>query len=321
MTTVEEQQNSPRALQLLAAQRWTYSRAKVYRGVRVAASAGLAIAAPIVALWSAPASVYLAATGGIVAVLAQLLGQPHEKKLARRAAHIQDQFDSLVFGLVPRRDPDVIDEETAAAAEACRNKASLTGWYTTSDRLPYEVMSLLAQRSNLVWNVRQRKQYAVLVGVLLGLLLTIDVLVGRSTPMETWLVSLFIPSLPGFTYGFEVIRDHVVARTQEGHALEEVEKLWQAAKRDPTALTRNALRGVQDFLLRLRAEHTSVPDWVHRLLRSSFETNAREALNLRVEDFEKAQGITSRPASGLPSLAPPAASTNPIPLALAAKLP
>jgi hypothetical protein len=297
MSTLAERQNSPRALELLAAQRWTYSRAKLFRAVRVVASAGLAVAAPIAATWSPSISVYLAAAGGVVGLIAQLLGQPHEKKLMRRAAHVQDQFDSLIFDFAPRRDTDVVDEETAAAAKRCRGRDGLRDWYMTTAALPDQHMALLAQRSNLVWNMRQRKQYAVVVGVALGALLVVDVMVGWNMPTASWLVALFIPSLPGFTHGVEVIRDQLSAKGQEVCALVEVERLWDAAKSDLASPSPEALRGVQDLLLRLRAEHAPVPDWLHRHLRSDFQTNARSALDKRVTDFEQCERATQSTSS------------------------
>lgn len=293
--SIAQRQETPRALELLAAQRQTYSRAKVYRAVRVATSAGLAVLAPIVALASSEASVLLAGVGAAVAAAAQLLGQPHEKRLMARAAHIQDQFDSLVFGLTARRSVDVVDEETAEAARACSTKDSLTGWYTTTEKLPPALMVLMAQRSSLVWNLRQRKRYATFVGVALAAVILADLVIGSSMPAAQWMLALVFPSFAGFVHGIEVIRDHTTAQRQEAAALDEVERIWRAGVLDPATVTPDVLRGVQDRLLRLRSEHAPIPDWIHRRLRGSFEVDAKAALDTRVADFEAAAGARSVP--------------------------
>ncbi len=295
--SIAQRQETPRALELLAAQRQTYSRAKIYRAVRVAASAGLAVFAPIVALASAEASVALAGVGAAVAAAAQLLGKPHEQRLMSRAAHIQDQFDSLVFGLTSRRSVDVVDEETAEAARACSTKDTLKAWYKTTEKLPTPLMTLLAQRSSLVWNMRQRKHYAAFVGVALAVLLLVDLIIGSSMPAAQWMLALVLPSFAAFVHGFEVIRDHTTAREQEATALAEVERIWSAGVLDPSTVTPDILRGVQDHLLKLRAEHAPIPDWIHRRLRADFEGDAKAALDARVADFERANRVGIVPAA------------------------
>jgi len=293
--SIAVKQNTPRALELLAAARATYSRAKGFRAFRVIASAGFAIAAPLVAIGSNSASALFAGMGAVLAAAAQLFCQPHEKRLVGRGAHLQDHFDSHVFGLVPRRHADVIDEETAAAARACSQPERLKDWYRTTDRLPDRLLVLLAQRSSLVWNLRQRKYYAVLVGAALTALFVVDLAVGREMTAETWMLALVMPSFAGFVHGIEVIRDHVAARVQEQAALDEVERHWSAAVAEPSTLTPEVLRGVQDLLLRLRADHASVPDWLHRVLRANFDRDAQGALERRADDYERARGAIAAP--------------------------
>jgi hypothetical protein len=69
---------------------------------------------------------------------------------------------------------------------------------------------LICQRSNLVWDWRLRKKFAIVMLVLLGLILGFGISIGLITKLtfKIYLMGIFIPSVPAIFFGLKEAIEH-----------------------------------------------------------------------------------------------------------------
>ena len=95
---VHGNQNQPDKLKLLAAQRQFYNWAKTWIGINYSITFIIAVYAPIGYLLF-PESKYVVGAIGAAWTLISLLINLKEQALTNKAARVQEQFDTEVFGL------------------------------------------------------------------------------------------------------------------------------------------------------------------------------------------------------------------------------
>ena len=291
------EQNKPERLQLLRAQRLFYARAKLYQTL----FALLALLLPAIGVFfgaSLPEGRPFLGLGSMLVLLLEVgIISRMLKEDCKRGAKVQEQFDTEVLKLdwnqlVAGKRVDA-EEVLAIAATPMPDaeRKRLVDWYEPIvSRLPLEFGRLICQRTNLAYDVRVRRKYAViLLWSAIGLFVALALAgVYQGLKLNDLILTMCLPVLPLAAY---VLREH----RKQNDTIEtlttlksEVEKVWDKALAgaSPEELT-SMSRALQDAIYRHRASNPLVFDWLYNWLRAREEGLTRHAVERLVAEAEQ----------------------------------
>jgi hypothetical protein len=278
-------QNTDANLKLLLAQRRLYSRAKVFTAVRGIGIGLVAVAAPLIAAFYPPLTVWAATVAAGWYALNRVLFRPLERRYATRGATAQEQFDVAVFGMptIAVREPRVLPEDIAriAGAGRARRRAitveKLRHWYPIQNDVPGRVAIAIAQRGNLSYTRRLLERHASLwLWLLIGwAIVALAIALRFGFSLATFLLAVAIPVMPPLVDAWDEFL-HVRAAGREREAI--ANEIEDAVKADAThPIHPEQLLAWQAQLFALRRDAPLVPDWLYWLLRDRAEAEMSEA--------------------------------------------
>ncbi|MGY3317320.1 S-4TM family putative pore-forming effector [Arthrobacter sp. TE12232] len=295
---VAKAQNLDANLKLLLAQRRLYSKTKIWTSVRGVGVGVVAIGAPILtAIWP-EAAVPAATVAAVWYVLNHVLFKFLERRGATRAATIQEQFDTTIFGMptIAVRELRVLPEDISqltgagAGARASRRYAysieRLRDWYSIQKNVPGAVAIAIAQRGNVAYSRRLLDRNAALW---LGLLVTwaimaVTISITSGFSLATFLLVVAIPVMPPLLDAWDEFQK-VRAAGREREAL--ANEIQDAISTNRTApIQPEQLVAWQSQLFALRRDAPLVPDWLYNLLRDRNETEMSDAARALGEDAQ-----------------------------------
>ena len=288
--SIFQRQNSPDKIKLLAAQRQFYTQAKRLHYWRVAGSIGLAAISPLIYYLLPSSKTILAIIGGVWLIVSRIVLEGIETKKVKQAATIQEQFDVELFGLPwnqvlagNRVTPELIN---AAAASFKGDRNELKNWYADTSNLPYPLDVLLCQRANLVWDWRLRRHYAWIVSISTIFLFSLGVALAIITDLSLldYLLALLIPSLSALLNSAEIARAHFDIADEKERIEKKVLAIWESALNNPSFVTREQCRDIQDCIYILRSKKPLVPDWWYKRLRDRYQIDMQSV----VEELKRA---------------------------------
>lgn len=272
---VFEAQNTPDAQRRVAAQARLYSDAKRLYHARVAAITVLAVASSIAALLTADAArTVVGAGGGILLLVLSVVGGDVEKRRRLQAAAIQEEFDTVVFGIPwnsieAERPSSIVIARAAQRYQGGREK----DWYpdTRGTHRPFDV--LICQSSNLGWGATTHWIWAwTLLALLTALVASLAFAAGASGLAATDLVSaLFVPALAPVKELIDQIGSHFATARDKEAAEAKINNAWADGLRDTAIPSDALLRTIQNKILSFRQRNHYVPDWLDKLLRGRSE--------------------------------------------------
>jgi SMODS-associating 4TM effector domain len=284
--SINERQNEDRVLDSLVAAETAHSTAQridVARAVLILTFA----AAAIVASFARSLADLLAIAGVVATVGTELLAPLWSAHHTRMAMLLQEHFDTVLFGLPWNQHlgaRPLREEVTTLAARSEAKRSGKVNWYVDVSRLPRAYAILLCQRENLVWDFRQRRSWAVGVGIATASWAAIGVvlaLVADWTVRELFL-RWFGPSLPVVALGLHQVRNHLAIAARKQDAALELESLLSALPSGrPSQQLHDELlervRKIQDEIARLRNQIERVPQRFYKARRGREEAAARAA--------------------------------------------
>jgi len=279
---IPERQNEQEQVDLLAAQRALYARAKWLRLIQfilcvVVPPVFLALcrSSPLALVWSSFVAC-LVMLGDAIWLGGRISG------LTIEAASLQELFDRRVLQ-IPYPDyaaPPTIDlERVMSLARTAKDRHRLRDWYPSAvGKLPLPVARIVCQRTNCRWDSELHRRWGALmkaaswslwVGVCaLGLLTNLDA--------RNLLLLLIVPALPVFLWFYRESRgqnDAWARMTQLKDALSEIVNDVSSETVDDLALGVGAVCFQKD-IFEHRRESRPVPSWLHRLLRARHQEEA-----------------------------------------------
>lgn len=287
MNSIALEQNAPRNISRLQAQRHLYSCAKRILAWQILAGGPLAVALAFFAAGFAPAKPY-AALWGILFSLADIaLLSRWQKKWRTKAAQIQEQFDCDVLALPWNqvkvgKQPIAEDVEQASQRyrSTAKSMADVSDWYSPDvSQVPIHIGRIICQRQNCWWDSIQRRRYAAVVA---GLVLVIALAVlGMSVPqnmtLEQFVVAL-LPLFPAFVIGYRQFNEQMEAASRMDSLREHTESLWSdvLSGLSPTIATSRA-RILQDEIFDSRKRSPLVFDCVFNWFRDEHQRLANHS--------------------------------------------
>ncbi len=297
--SIPEDQNSPRGLERLAAQRQLYSRAKLVLGAQLALTVPLAATGAFLATFVPGAKGWASLYGICVAIIDAAVLDPLQKSLKHKAALIQERFDCDVLRLewpewkgVGRPDAELVHEEAGRYRRRDPEFATLRDWYpVVVGVLPLHLARIVCQRSSLRYDSGLRRRYN---GWVVALLAALSVAVFASglaggVSVEKFVLTFLAPLSPAFLWAIREFK-------RQGEAAEALEKLKKQAEglwadalgnADPSGDYELRARRLQDEILERRRNNPLIFDRVYDMLRGAREAQMNRAAEELVEEAMK----------------------------------
>jgi len=282
--SIFELQNTSASLRLLASQRHLYTQAKHLQRWRVIGTIGLAAIAPLIYYLVPNSKAVLAGIGGVWLLVSRVVLEGIETKKIKQAAKIQEQFDVDLFKLPWNRvlvgnrlSPELI---SSADKSFTGDRERLKDWYADTGNVPYPLDVLLCQRANLVWDWRLRRHFAWGISILTTLLFGLGIVLAVATNLTLldYLLALLIPSLAALLKGIEVARAHFKTAAEKERIEIEISVLWETGLKDPTSVSKEQCRRIQDCIYVLRSKGPLVPDQWYTWLRDRYQVDMQSAV-------------------------------------------
>lgn len=280
--SIVQRQEAPESIELLAAQRNMYSKAKNIIGLQMVLSVPVAICAAITTIVKPELKGYMALWGILIVVFDLFVFTPWVKKLRDNAARIQELFDSKVLGLDwneisvgKKPEPELIYEEARKHGMEDGKIAGLRSWYpVVVDNVPEVCGIIICQRSNVWWDARMRRKYAlsirvILVFIALGL---IGYGLYEKKDMFEFLAYIVAPLASTYVFGYRQMMEHGDAADRLDKLKELSEKIWSdaVAGKDSSALKLKC-RTLQDQIFDHRKKNPPIFDFLFRWFRDGNE--------------------------------------------------
>jgi hypothetical protein len=296
--SIIQRQERPEHIELLAAQRNLYSRAKSIIGLQTILSVPVALCAAIATIVKPELKGYVALWGILVVVFDLFVFTPWVRKLRDNAARIQELFDSKVLGLDwneisvgKKPEPELIHEEAKKHGMEDGKIAGLRNWYpVVVDKVPEVCGIIISQRSNVWWDARMRRKYAlavrvVLVSVALGL---IGYGLYEKKDMFEFLAYIVAPLASTYVFGYRQMMEHSDAADRLDKLKELSERIWSdvLAGKD-SAVLKLKCRTLQDQIFDHRKKNPPIFDFLFRWFRDGNEVLMNKGAETLVNELSQ----------------------------------
>ncbi len=292
--TISQEQNSPKQLERLAAQRYMYSAAKrVLLGQLFLDLLSPIVLAIIVAFF--PDFGIFGAFIAALIVIVDLYLENLQSAKRQDAAGIQELFDCELLGLecrdlIQRDLPGTI--EIMRAAQKYKQSHStyddLKNWYSTEvDQLPLYLARLVCQRINCYWDAQLRKKYLQAVGVTFFIIFAIVMVVAviKGLTLGNFFLVVVAPLIPAIGWISRELIKQNEAIQRKNKLKSYVEELWRDAikKHVPVNEIEQRSRELQDQIYNNRASNPLILDRFYRHLlpknEAEMNRNAKDLVN------------------------------------------
>ena len=293
-----ERQELPESIELLAAQKNIYSRAKIIIGIQMMLSVPVAICAVITTILKPELNGYIALWGILIVLFELFVFTPWVKKLQDNAARIQELFDTKVLGLDwneisvgKRPDPEQVHEETKKHGTTEEKITGLRNWYPVIiDGIPDVLGIIISQRSNVWWDARMRRKYTlairiILVSIAFGL---IGYGLYEKKDMFEFLAFMVAPLAATYVFGYRQMMEHGDAADRLDKLKSFSEKIWSdaLAGKDIATLMLES-RALQDQIFDHRQKNPPIFDFLFRWFRDGNEELMNKGAKTLVDEYSQ----------------------------------
>lgn len=294
---IDIEQNTPQRIELLRAQRYFYSRAKLYQN----GFTTLALVLPVIGVTFGtyyPDILPYLGLGSIAILLLDIAVLSRKQRDdCKLGAKVQEQFDTEVLKLDWNRlvAGKKVDTETVRAVTTTpitgTEMGRLKNWYEpVVSNLPLPVGRLACQRTNVTYDTRVREAYAgslFWLSVVLVIVLTV-LGIFKGLKVDEMIIAMYLPALPFVNFLLreqrkqrDTIEDLSIIKT-------EVEQLWDLALAGtPFDDLTQGSRTLQDAIYLHRTNNPLAFDWLYSYLRKKNEDLTRFSVEKMVAEAEQ----------------------------------
>lgn len=282
---ISRRQDEAAYLRMRAAAGITYDRAERIHAAKTLGAIGLAVLAPLVAVFLPEASTVLATVAVAWLLIARTLLDYWHRKCRLQAVRYHELYDTELYGLpwntTLSGSQRLVRESLAALDPQPRDEDK--EWYVSIPNVPWPLDVLAAQVQNLLWSRRNHRSYAVLLWTLLVLTVVAATLIAtvRDLTLQQAIIQLAVPLIPALLDLSDLPRRHLDAAREQEQVEEAVDDLL-AQRAEGLPITAEHCREVQDAIFERRAHQPPVPSRVYQRTRRA--TNA--AAVARMHDLQ-----------------------------------
>lgn len=236
---INQKQNAPTQIEMLAAQRQLYSSAKVIIGSQMIMAAPIAMTATLLGIIYPELKNYAALLGITILVVDLVFLNPLQKKLRSQGALVQEAFDTKVLSIKwneikvgKRPEPELIHEHAKKLGKNAAKLEKLSNWYPVEvQQLPIQWGCIVCQRANIWWDSTLRRRYAITILTIL-ILLAISLFwfaFIQDLTMTDFVMKIVIPMSALYKLGVSQFIEHRDAADRLDKLRDHAEKLWISA--------------------------------------------------------------------------------------------
>lgn len=298
MNTITQEQLNPKQLERLAAQRQLYSDAKRLQLIYTILSIPAVVVWSILVVNFPNLKIWSAFWGVAVTCLGLFILNPHQKKLQKKAAKIQQMFDCDVLQMNwyklntgKRIDPELICRKNKEYIRNHTDHSKLKNWYPTNiNRLPIHYARLICQRTNCWWDAQLRRRYINWVLSIIIVLSVFVFLIGfvNGLTLEVVFLAVLLPLAPVLFFGINQYRDNNDAASRLDSLKEQAESYWQQAinqKLTSDEITQLSYR-LQDNIYDNRSRNPLIFDWIYNCIKNENEEQMNRGAKDLIEELQ-----------------------------------
>lgn len=295
--TIGERQNSEYLVQVLAAQRAAYTRAKAVAWIRFVLAIPCIVTLSILSKYidtiqfagHSLGAEWLIAYGSLLVIVAETTVLDRRvSQLRRLGAKLQELFDSnllcLVWNDVICGDRPVAEEVTRYCKRFVRRRSinEVKDWYSSEVQfLEVHLAAPICQRINLGWDLSLRKSYRSAMDIAFTLVLMLLVFLGlwRNVSLRSVLIAA-VAALPAFLLWIRQRSSNTASIGWLERALCAVEHHAHPSESIGTA---PSARSIQDGIYLHRAAAVLIPNLFYDVFRSTSAAGADAAVRAMVD--------------------------------------
>lgn len=275
---ITQNQNLPESIRLLAAMRNLYGKAKRIRVFRVVLTILLPIISVVCMRFYPSTSEIFALISALWLIFNRILFQALEKKVVKNAAKIQEEFDTNLFQLKWNEilvGSKILIEDVIKLNEDFKgNKDKLKEWYRGLKASNHFANVLLAQRTNIVWDMKLRKFYRnLLIGILvIYFLILISIGYFSSFYFKDYIITFVVPSLSLILHLFETSKAHKERYKALESVLPKITNKLNSPLDESIEIT---CRQFQDSIFLSRCDINTVPNIIYWIKKITYDKLAK----------------------------------------------
>jgi len=285
-------------IELMAAQKNIYSRAKNIIGVQMILSIPIAICAAITTIVKPELNGYIALWGILIVLFDLFVFTPWVKNLQDSAARIQELFDTKVLGLGwneisvgKRPEPELVHEEAKKHGIVEEKIAGLRNWYPLIiGEIPEIFGIIISQRSNVWWDARMRRKYILAIRVTLVFIAfgLIGYGLYEKKDMFEFLAFIVAPLAATYVFGYRQMTEHRDAADRLDKLKSFSEKIWSDALsgKDVATLMLES-RALQDQIFEHRKTNPPIFDFMFMWFRDGNEELMNKGAETLVNEYSR----------------------------------
>lgn len=295
MNNISTKQNEYRQLELLFTQRKLYSSAKKIFSWRTLIALALAVLGPLLTPADTKTSSYIALFAFLFCIADIALLERIESRKRKTAARIQELFDTTVLELswnqtlAKKPEYEIISSILNKYPNRDYSSLRLTDWYGTAvSNVDLSFARFLCQRSNVSWDSSLRKNYMILISVLLSIMLLClyfysDVM---SLSLGQIMLKVAFPLLPLIQLFVRQIVDHMDSTSCAVDLKSDLDITIEQfiSKQNPNNPEELARR-YQDEIFKHRTKCPMIFDWLYYFFRDNQEKEMQFSVDGKIKEY------------------------------------
>lgn len=296
MNQITTKQNLKEHIELLAAQRNLYSKSKKILTIR-SVIVFIFMVFGFFHFDNKILSAYVALASITYLFLDMFWLEKIEKNYRKTAAGIQELFDTKILELdwnsilIPEKpDHELIFEALNDFKKSMGDFSKLIDWYPTDvSRIELKTARAICQRSNIVWDSKQRKGLLKWIVAVLVIQTIVAIIIGINFQVSasTLLVSIILPLLPAYNFLLKLIVLHYDTLNMQITLKKEAEKLINISLDASEQSMCFHSRMLQNEIYNHRKECLPIPDWFYFIIKKDNEDEMYYNVSAKLKEIQK----------------------------------
>jgi hypothetical protein len=286
-------ENKPENIELLAAQKQLYIIAKRVFAVQIFFTAIVVVLLSIINQFTDIGKL-ISIYSIVIAFVDLLLIKDLIKNYKEKAARIQEQFDTTVLSITKNSLIEIVNPEYIFRYAKKHKRidlfySKLKDWYSTSIKdIDSPIAKIICQRSNFVYDFTLRKNYNLILSIIIGFLSLVIVSLAaiKESNIADFFLTGLLPILPIFMLFINLVKEN-------SSSIRNLDKLKQVADDCWTRVLGNEQldvdaigRRLQDSIYQNRINSPLIFEWFYNFKRKQLEEEMYYSVDRLVNDYK-----------------------------------
>ena len=286
-------ENDPNNIELLAAQKQLYLRAKKIFLIQILFTSVIIVLLSILNLFynfSKIISIYSL----LISLIDLLLIKDSINNIKIQAAGIQEQFDTEVLS-IPRNniieevDSEIICRFSKQHRKIDKDYSKLKDWYSTSIKeINGPISKIICQRSNIVYDYTLRKNYNIFLSILIGFMCLVVLVLSiiKEDNLATFILTGLLPIFPILSLLIQVLKDNRSSNKTLEKLKKTADDIWNKVLIGHEINLLDNSRSLQNIIYQNRINSPLIFEWFYNLKRKQLEEEMYYSVERLVTNYK-----------------------------------